>query len=241
MITTKLAINMLFLKGAFEYRVSCIALRHEAHFGTFLESVCSRFVDFIGLSRSGTSIEHLLSELKTIMKSNLQNTSETTMKKSITILALTVLSFVLVQSAMAQSGTATQSVSLTVNAVYKISTSGPVSLTINNGTAGTDALTAATDNSSTYNMTQNSATPAKITAGLNTALTAGYSLSIALASTKGTSAGAVDISNAVAKDVVTAMAKGADASQMITYTFGANASAGILSTLAKTVTLTLTN
>ncbi len=90
-------------------------------------------------------------------------------------------------------------------------------------------------------MTQNSSTPAKITATLNSALSAGYSLTIALASTKGTSAGAVDISSGVAKDIVTAMAKGADAGQGITYVFGANASAGILSTTAKVVTLTLTN
>ncbi len=163
------------------------------------------------------------------------------MKKSIVVLALAVLSFVLAQNAMAQA-TATQNLSLTVNAVYKISTSGnPGALTISNGTAGTDALTAATDNSTTYSMTQNSSTPAKITATLNSALSAGYSLTIALASTKGTSAGAVDISSGVAKDIVTAMAKGADAGQGITYVFGANASAGILSTTAKVVTLTLTN
>ena len=76
---------------------------------------------------------------------------------------------------------------------------------------------------------------------MSSGLTAGYSLTIALASTKGSSAGAVDISSGVAKDVVTAMAKGADAGQGITYVLGANASAGILTTTAKTVTLTLTN
>ncbi len=164
------------------------------------------------------------------------------MKKSIAILALALLSFALVQNASAQSATASQNVSLTVNAVYKISTSGnPGAMTISNGTAGTDALTSVSDNSTTYSMTQNSSTPAKITAGLSSALTSGYSLTINLASTKGTSAGAVDISSGTAKDVVTAMAKGADAAQTITYVFGANASAGILSTTAKTVTLTLTN
>jgi hypothetical protein len=164
------------------------------------------------------------------------------MKKSIVILALAVLSFAFAQNAMAQTATANQSVSLTVNAVYKISTSGnPGALTIDNGTAGTDALTSVSDATTTYSMTQNSSTPAKITAGLSSGLTAGYSLTIALASTKGSSAGAVDISSGVAKDVVTAMAKGADAGQGITYVFGANASAGILTTTAKTVTLTLTN
>ncbi len=163
------------------------------------------------------------------------------MKKIVSTISAAVLSFVLVQNAMAQA-TATQNLSLAVNAVYKLSTSGdPGALVINNGTAGTDALTSASDNSTSYSMTQNSATPAKITAGLNSALSAGYSLTIGLASAKGTSAGAVDISSGVAKDVVTAMAKGADAGQVITYVFGANASAGILSTTAKVVTLTLTN
>jgi hypothetical protein len=37
------------------------------------------------------------------------------------------------------------------------------------------------------------------------------------------------------------MAIGADAGQVITYVFGANAFAGTLSTTAKTATLTLTN
>ena len=163
------------------------------------------------------------------------------MKKSTAILALVVLGFAFAQNAMAQAS-ANQSLSLAVNAVYKLSTSGnPGAMTISNGTAGTDALTSVSDASTTYSMTQNSATPAKITAGLNSALAAGYNLSIALLSSKGTSAGAVDISDGTAKDVVTAMSKGADAGQGITYVFGANASAGILTTTAKTVTLTLTN
>jgi len=65
-----------------------------------------------------------------------------------------------------------------------------------------------------------------------------------LASTKGTSAGNVDISNATsgsAVDIVTAINRGADAAQGITYTFSANASAGTLGSTTKTVTLTLTN
>ena len=61
------------------------------------------------------------------------------MKKSIVILSVAILSFALVNNAMAQA-TATQTVSLAVNAVYKISTSGnPSALTITTGTAGTKA------------------------------------------------------------------------------------------------------
>jgi hypothetical protein len=54
----------------------------------------------------------------------------------------------------------------------------------------------------------------------------------------------VDISAstpATAVAVVTNIPKGADAARSITYTFSANASAGVMSSTAKTVTLTLTN
>jgi hypothetical protein len=179
------------------------------------------------------------------MKTNNQiKLSETTMKKSLVILGAAILSFALVQDAMAQA-TANQTVSLAVNAVYKISTSGnPGGLTITTGTAGTDALTSVSDNSTNYSITQNVAGTVKITANLDAALAAGYVLQMNLASAKGTSAGTVDISGTTpgsAVNVVTGIALGADANQTITYTFGANASAGTLASTNKVVTLTLTN
>jgi hypothetical protein len=84
----------------------------------------------------------------------------------------------------------------------------------------------------------------KVTANLDAALSAGYTLQMNLASTKGTSAGTVDVSATSpgsAVNVVSAIGMGADATQMITYTFGANASAGTLLSTNKVVTLTLTN
>ena len=166
------------------------------------------------------------------------------MKKSLVIFAVAVLSLVLVQSSFAQ-GTATQTVNLAVNTVYKISASGnPGALTVTTGTAGTDALTEVSDASTTYSITQNYGNTVKITAYLDAALSAGYTLKLNLASSKGTSAGDVDISNATsgsAVDIVTAIGMGADANQTVTYKFGANASAGTLSSTSKTVTLTLTN
>ena len=160
------------------------------------------------------------------------------------VLTAMVFSLVLVESVSAQDN-ATQNLTLAVNAVYKIATSGnPGALSITTGTAGTDALTSVSDNSTTYSITQNFANTVKITANLDAALASGYSLSINLASTKGTSAGAVDISNATsgsALNVVTAIHEGADAGQAIGYTFSALASAGTLSSTSKTVTLTLTN
>ena len=180
---------------------------------------------------------HTTTDMKTTEHTNL----EMKMKKSIVVIALMVLGFAATQNAMAQAS-ASQNFNLAVDAVYKITTSGnPAAMTITTGVAGTDALTTVSDASTTYNMTQNSTLPGKITASIGSALPAGYSLAITLASVKGTSAGSVDISNGTAKDVVTAMAKGADAGQTITYVFGANASAGVLTSTAKTVTLTLTN
>ena len=166
------------------------------------------------------------------------------MKKVISIVGAAVLSFAMVQSAMAQAS-ANQNLNLTVDAVYKIATSGnPGAMTITTGTAGNNVLTSVTDASTNYSITQNFASTVKVTANLDAALAAGYTLQINLASVKGTSAGTVDISAttpASALNAVTAIALGADANKTITYTFGANADAGVLTSTAKTVTLTLTN
>ncbi len=166
------------------------------------------------------------------------------MKKSIVITAIVALSAFAFQASFAQAS-ATQNLTLAVNTIYKIATSGnPGALTISTGTAGTDALTAVSDASTTYSITQNFGSTVKITANLDAVLPAGYMLQVNLASAKGTSAGTVDISNATsasAVSVVTAIAMGADAAKAITYTFSANASAGTLTSTAKVVTLTLTN
>jgi hypothetical protein len=165
------------------------------------------------------------------------------MKKSIIISFVIGCTFA-IEATFAQS-TATQSVNLTVSTVYKISTSGnPSALTVTTGTAGTDALTSVSDNSTTYSITQNFGNTVKITANLDAVLQAGYTLNVNLASTKGTSAGTVNISNATsasALSVVTGINRGADAGQTISYTFAALASAGTLTSTTKTVTLTLTN
>lgn len=162
------------------------------------------------------------------------------MKRSLLLLAIAALA----DYAFGQA-TASQNVSLTVNTVYKISTSGnPAALTVTTGTAGADALSSVSDNSTTYSITQNFGNTVKISVHMDAALSSGYTLGINLASTKGTSAGTVDISNATsgsAVDVVTGINKGADAGQSISYTFSALASAGTLSSTSKSITLTLTN
>jgi len=168
------------------------------------------------------------------------------MKKSLSVVIILALCALCAGTSFSQA-TANQTVNLAVNSVQKIAISGgAITLTITNGTAGNNALTPVTDATSTYSITHNSATALRITANLDAALPAGYTLQINLApgASMGTSSGTVDISNATAASalaVVTAIPKGADAARTITYTFGANASAGILAATVKTVTLTLTN
>ena len=173
---------------------------------------------------------------------SITNLKGTTMKNLTVIIALVALCALSFQMASAQNF-ANQSVILAVGSIQKMSVSGnPAPLTISNGTAGTDALAAVSDNSTTYSETHNGAAPLKITAGIDVALGTGYKLEIALASGKGTSAGTVDISGATtAVDVVTGVARGADNNRAITYTFSADASAGELPSTTKTITLTITN
>ena len=162
------------------------------------------------------------------------------MKKSLVILGVALMSFALVQDASAQ--TATQAVSLSVAKVYRIAITGAatINMAINAGVAGTDALTAVTDATTTYAITQNNSAATKITANLDAVMAKGK-LNILVASSKGTTAGTVDISNATsasAVNVVTAIAMGAESGKSITYTFSALASEGLFSA-AKTVTLTV--
>jgi hypothetical protein len=173
-----------------------------------------------------------------------ERTGEDEMRGVSVILTVLVLSLMFTQSVFAQA-TADQAVTLAVNAVYKITATATVpNLTISDGTAGVDALTSAIDASTQYNITQNFGNTIKITGYLSSAMPAGYTLSMNLASTKGISAETVDVSNATsgsAATLVTAINRGADANQMITYTFATTASAGTLTSTARTVTLTLTN
>jgi hypothetical protein len=164
-----------------------------------------------------------------------------------TVISSVALVGLLVSGASAQNS-ANQTVNLTVSPISRLAIAGsPISLTVSNPVSvGSDALASVTDNSTSYSLTHNSATALRITAALDQALPAGYTLDIALSPSagKGTGAGTVDISNATAAsavNVVTGIPRGADASRAITYTFSALASAGALASTQRTVTLTLTN
>jgi hypothetical protein len=173
-----------------------------------------------------------------------ERTGEVEMKRSLVILTVLVLSLMFTQSVFAQA-TANQALTIAVSTVYKITATATVpNLTISDGTAGVDALTSAIDASTQYSITQNYGNTVKLTGYLSSAMPAGYTLSVNLASTKGHTEGTVDVSNATsasAVNLVTAINRGADANQTITYTFATTASAGTLSSTGRTVTLTLTN
>jgi len=157
---------------------------------------------------------------------------------------LALLSAFMEEAAFAQASV-NQNVTLAVNPIYRMSVSGdPAPLTITDGVAGDDNLVPVSDNTTSYSITQNVGNTIKITAEIDAALASGYTLELNLASTKGTSAGDMDISNAIsgsAVDCVTGIARGADANRSILYTFSATATAGTLASTVRTVTLTLTN
>lgn len=163
------------------------------------------------------------------------------MKRLFSIGMIVTAGLLIVEELSAQA-TTNQTVTVSVGNVYKIAVSGnPGPLSITEGIAGLNQLASVSDNSTTYSITQNVSNTVKISAQLSAALPAGFTLQLQLASSKGTSAGTVDISNGSSVDVVTAIARGADAGQMITYTFSATADAGTLAPTVRTVTLTLTN
>lgn len=134
--------------------------------------------------------------------------------------------------------TATQNVTIQVNAISRISvTGGAQSLTITTATAGsqpTDA-TASVNWAITTNQTNQ-----KVTASLDAAMPANVSLSASMAAPAGaTSAGAVSLGTTAA-DLVTGISTLAQAGLGLTYTLSATAAAGVVASTSRTVTYTIT-
>ena len=131
-----------------------------------------------------------------------------------------------------------QTVTYQVSAINEISVSGnPSALIVNSATAGSEP-DAASDNSTSYAITTNESSK-KITGAINTAMPSNTSLKVTLvAPTGGTSAGQVTLSTTAA-DLVTGISTLAESGNTITYEFSATASAGVISSANKTVTLTV--
>ncbi len=151
-----------------------------------------------------------------------------------------IMSAVLVVAAAvsAQAQTATQDLTINIQAINKISVAGGShTLTINTATAGQ-----APDDvswSTTWAVTTNQSN-AKITASIGTDMPTGVTLKANLGapSASGTSAGDVALDNS-SKDVVTGITKLNEAGLSLTYTVSATAAAGVQS-VSKTVTFTVT-
>lgn len=141
----------------------------------------------------------------------------------------------------AQGSTASQSVTLEVLPVSKISVSGnPGSLIISDVPAGISQMSVQ-DNSTSYSMTTN-LDNMKIVASIDNPMPAGTQLLLNMASTSGVSVGSVDISAATsAVNVVTGISKGIQVGQSISYVFSASAEIGGIPSQTRTITLTLTN
>ena len=135
---------------------------------------------------------------------------------------------------------ATQVLTLEVKAVNKIAVTGnPMPLVINDIPAGLESATVS-DYSTKYDVTTNMENM-KIAASINSALPDGMQLMLDLGSQQGSITGMVDVSNATTPvNVVTGIQRGSDAGQTIGYVFKAFASAGMMSSDARVVTLTIT-
>lgn len=139
------------------------------------------------------------------------------------------------------SNTATQSITLEVKPISRISVAGNISpLIINDEVRGTD-VSSISDENTNYSLTTN-VENMKIVASINNRMPVGTKLMIKLASSKATSGGMVDLSDATAPvNVVTGISKISEKDQTISYTFAANADVNEIPTTSRTITLTLTN
>jgi hypothetical protein len=144
---------------------------------------------------------------------------------------------------VAQSGgsSVTQSVTIEVKPISKISVTGnPNSLIISDAVPGS-GLSSVSDANTKYSLTTN-LDNMKIVASINDKMPAGTTLMVKLSSSKAASVGMVDLSGAVTPvDVVTGISKCSEVNQSISYTFAANADVSEIPTQNRIVTLTLTN
>lgn len=150
--------------------------------------------------------------------------------------AIPALALVALSAGKAAAQQATQDVSFEVQAINQLAFTGSPSLVISTATAGS-APTSVTANA-TYAITTNE-TNRKITAGINSNMPSGTTLSVSLAAPSGgSSAGAVSLST-TAVDVVTGVSTANASGLSVTYTLQATAAAGVVPAGTRTVTYTI--
>ena len=156
--------------------------------------------------------------------------------------AILLVLFGLRYSVLAQGGSsASQILTIEVKPITKISVSGnPGALIVTEAIPGVD-FSSISDENSNYSMTTNLENM-KIVASINAPMSQGTRLMINLNSSKGISAGTVDISNALTPvNVVTGITRTNDQNQTIKYVFAADVRIGEIEAGFRTITLTLTD
>jgi hypothetical protein len=158
---------------------------------------------------------------------------------SIILLMIVVASVGLI--AQSRGSSATQSVTLEVKAIAKISVAGNlIPLIINDALSGSD-LASVSDENTKYSLITNTDNM-KIVASISDRMPTGAGLMLKLLSSKAASAGLVDLSSVLTPiDVVRGIRKGSDVDRSISYTFAANADVEDVPSQSRVITLTLTN
>ena len=145
---------------------------------------------------------------------------------------------VIAAAASAAAQTATQTVTLQVDAINQVAVTGSPSLTITAAVAG-NAPTTVTSSGNTWAVTTNQ-TGAKITASIGSAMPTGVTLSANLsAPTGGTSAGLKSLSTS-SVDVVTGITKLNESGLALGYQLDATSAAGVIANTTRVVTYTIT-
>jgi hypothetical protein len=154
------------------------------------------------------------------------------MKRITILLAVLAIAALMTQPVFAQ--TANQTVTLTVNSIYKIAVTGAPSLTIASSdyTAGSGSATVSDATTAKYSFTTNTATN-KITAVLDSNVPTGVTLTCDMGG------GAVSLSD-VGATVISNLARGASSNVGITYAMTATTDADAFSG-SRTVTFTFSN
>jgi hypothetical protein len=158
------------------------------------------------------------------------------MKASRSLIMSSLLVIAAAASAAAQ--TATQTVTLQVDAINQISVAGTPSITISAAVAG-GAPTSATSTGNTWAVTTNQ-TGAKITGAINSAMATGLTLSANLGAPAGGSSAGLQALGTGAVDLVTGITKLNQSGLSLTYQLDATSAAGVITSTTRVVTYTIT-
>jgi len=145
---------------------------------------------------------------------------------------------VIAAAASAAAQTATQTVTLQVDAINQVAVTGTPSMTITAAVAG-GAPTSVTSSGNTWAVTTNQ-TGAKITASIGSAMPSGVTLSANLAAPSGASSAGLQALGTAAVDVVTGITKQNATGLSLSYQLDATAAAGVVASTTRVVTFTIT-